>query len=261
MRTLLELSSLSPIRKAVWAFLTLLLFNLIWLPPFDFLAFAKHFFDPAEDRSLTAGISVVVPIALALLSLAACLGWILQAFSTIIYRRYVYSRLVQRYGHDITLSYLLSPRHLWLIRPLRYLSYAFTLGLVLFLCLCGWFRISSLEDVDAYRGMAAECHPVWRAFACRQFSQGDSAKELSQAYPPTDRVAFGRYTILRYDKEHRVNGGAFTSFSVIARDDQLISAGAVSCTWHLIFFDKEDPQLDREYQSYREAKLKEHEDF
>jgi hypothetical protein len=204
---------------------------------------------------------VVIPIALALLGLACFLGWLLQGIGVLMYALWVYPPLVRRYGCSITLGHLFSPRRLWAFRWFRFHAYAFSAALALLLGFCVIFRISSLADVDAYRGMAAECHPVWRAFACRQFSLGDSAADLARMHPPTESDIFGRYTILRYDKKHRTGGGGFTSFSVVSRDGRLIAAGAASCTWRLNFFDTEDTRLRHEYMRYREARLQEREDL
>ncbi len=261
MRKLLHLFSLWPVNKTAWVMLTLVLFALLWLPPFDFYAFAEDFFDPAEQGSLHEGIRVVLPIALALFGLTSFLGWLLQGIGVLMYARWVYPRLVRRHGPGITLGKLLTPRRLWAFRKFRFSTYAGGTCLALLLFLGVLLRITSVADVDAYRGMAAECHPVWRAFACRQFSLGDSAAELARVHPPTESDAFGRYTILRYDKKHRTGGGGFTSFSVVSRDGQLIAAGAASCTWRLNFFDTKDPQLDREYLRYREAMLPKREDL
>ncbi len=47
---------------------------------------------------------------------------------------------------------------------------------------CLFFRIYKPADFTAYRGMAAECHPVWKEFARRKFSMGDSSAELTSLF-------------------------------------------------------------------------------
>jgi len=56
---------------------------------------------------------------------------------------------------------------------------------------CAFFRISNLEDIEAYREMARECHPVWKQLALRRFGRGDAAQELFRRFPPTHREEFG----------------------------------------------------------------------
>lgn len=111
---------------------------------------------------------------------------------------------------------------------------------------CAFFRIWRPRDVEAYLGMASECHPVWRQFAFRHFGAGDSARDLLQRYPPSRREEFGRYGVYWYYHGDS-NGIPFTGLSVVTRDGKLLSAGAGSCTWQFSFFQTEDTELDRQY--------------
>jgi len=122
---------------------------------------------------------------------------------------------------------------------------------------CAFFRIWHPRDIEAYFGMASECHPAWRQFAFRHFGAGDSASDLLQRYPPDRREEFGRYGVYRYYKGDS-NGIPFTGLSVVARDGKLLSAGAGSCTWRFSFFQKEDAELDRQYAVYMKER---HEGF
>ena len=116
--------------------------------------------------------------------------------------------------------------------------------LIVVVSLCAFFRVSRPADLEAYRGMAAECHPVWRAFAFRQFSRGDSTNALFARFPPTRREEFGRYGIYRYGE------AGFTGLSVVTKDGKLLSAGAGSCTWQFSFFQTKDGELEQQYATF-----------
>jgi hypothetical protein len=60
---------------------------------------------------------------------------------------------------------------------------------------CTFLRISHPQDIEAYSGMAWECHPVWKQFALRRFGAGDSAQKLFRRFSPTRRLEFGRYGV------------------------------------------------------------------
>ena len=89
-----------------------------------------------------------------------------------------------------------------------------TVVVVLLAC-CIFFRISRASDVDAYIGMASECHPIWKQFALRRFGAGDSAAELFRKFTPDRREEFGRYGCYSY---FRGPGGLqFTGLIVTTR--------------------------------------------
>jgi hypothetical protein len=249
MRTPFRIPTLLPTNRAAWSVVTLLLFSLLWLPPFDFLDLSRELFDSGRGGSAVEGIRVVVPISLALLGVACVVAWGIQGVGCVAFRRWVYPRLERRYGAGVALGYIVSPRRLWAGRWFRRAVFASAASLVVLLSLCAFFRVWHPRDLEAYRGMAAECHPVWRAFAFRQFARGDSTTALFAKYPPTRREEFGRYGVYHY------GGPGFTGFYVVTRDGRLLTAGAGSCTWTFTFFETTDRQLDRDYEAYMEERL------
>jgi hypothetical protein len=112
---------------------------------------------------------------------------------------------------------------------------------------CAFCRIRRPQDLQAYLGMASECHPVWKQFAFRRFGEGDSALELIRRFPPTHRQEFGQYGIYRYSASPESLD--FTSLTVVARDGKLLGAAAGSCTWRFEFFGTKDPELNRQYEA------------
>lgn len=122
---------------------------------------------------------------------------------------------------------------------------------------CAFLRVSGPADIEAYLGMASECHPVWKQFALRRFGPGDSAQELFRRFPPTRRLEFGRYSIYSYDLDPA--GFSFTKLAVVTRDGRLLSAQSGSCTWEFTFFQTQDPELDREYASFIRERHREQE--
>jgi hypothetical protein len=111
---------------------------------------------------------------------------------------------------------------------------------------CAFLHISHPRDIEAFLGMASECHPVWRQFALRKFGPGDSAQRFLSQFPPTRRVEFGRYGVYSYGTGSN-SLLSFTSLSVVTRDGNLISARSGSCTWQFTFFSTADPEFDRQY--------------
>ena len=191
------------------------------------------------------GVRVVGPISLALLGIACVMAWGIQGVGVAAFRRWAYPRLERRYGAGVALSHIVSPKRWWTGRWFRRGVFSSATCLVALLALCAFFRAWSPADLEAYQGMAAECHPVWRAFAFRQFSRGDSTAALFAKFPPTRREEFGRYGIYHYHPAE-----SFTGVTVIARDGRLLAAGAGSCTWSFAFFETADPQLDSDYRAY-----------
>jgi hypothetical protein len=123
---------------------------------------------------------------------------------------------------------------------------------------CVFFQIRHPSDVSAYLGMAAEVHSVWREFAMRRFTAGDSAKDLVRLYPPKIAEEFGRYAVYRY---HTADDGSLpmSGLQVTARDGKLLSAQAGSCTWQFTFFETPDPLIDQEYRNYWDERRKKRE--
>ncbi len=137
----------------------------------------------------------------------------------------------------------------WLRTTRGRLSLVAVFTLVVFGAACAFLRISRPRDLEAFLGMASECHPVWRQFAFHRFKAGDSAQELFRRFPPTWRQEFGRYGIYSFS-DGPSNSIAFTSLSVVTKDGKLISAASGSCTWQFTFFTTEDPELDRQYAAF-----------
>ena len=116
--------------------------------------------------------------------------------------------------------------------------------------LCAFLRIHRVADIDAYAGMAAECHPIWKEFAFRRFGFGDSAVDMLRRFPPTRREEFGRYGIYSFTMGTS-NELDWTVLTVVAREGKLIAAGAGSCTWQFPFFTTVDPELNGQYKNYQ----------
>lgn len=251
MRAPFHIPTFLPTNTAAWAIVTLLLFSLLWLPPFGFLYLSRELFDPGVGGGMAEGVQAIVPISLAVLGVACVVAWGIQGVGVAAFRRWVYPRLERRYGEGVMLNYIVSPRRLWAGRWFRYSVFASFGCLIILLSLCAFFGVWRPLDVNAYRGMATECPPVWRAFAFRQFSRGDSTSALFTKYPPTQIEEFGRYGIYYYGQQ---GFGGFP-FMVITRDSRLLAAAAGSCTWRFTFFETADPQLARDYQAYMQDRL------
>jgi hypothetical protein len=134
----------------------------------------------------------------------------------------------------------------------RRFAIATVLLVVMAIGTCAFFRISRPVDIEAYFGMATECHPVWRAFALRRLSAGDPASELLSRFPPSRRDEFGRYGV--YDYNPSPDSLGFSGLRVVTRDGKLLTAESGSCTWHFTFFRTEDSDLDAQYAAYCEER-------
>lgn len=142
----------------------------------------------------------------------------------------------------------MNPRSLWSGKSKKWLVGGGATALAV-LASCAFLRISCPHDVEAYFGMASECHPLWRQFAFRRYGAGDSATDLLRRYPPSYREEFGRYGVYRYYKG-KPDGIAFTGLSVVTSDGKLVSAGAASCDWQFTFFHTQDPDINRQYEAF-----------
>jgi hypothetical protein len=145
----------------------------------------------------------------------------------------------------------MSMRH-WNDKRARRIACAAISLVLLALGACAFFRVSGPADIEAYRGMAAECHPIWKQFALRRFSEGDSAAELFRRFPPNYKEEFGRYGVYSYYQND--DGIPFTSLGVVTRDGRLLNAETASCTWRFTFFQTEDAELDRQFTAYHKEK-------
>ncbi len=122
------------------------------------------------------------------------------------------------------------------------------LAALIFFGACAFLRISSTSDLEAYAGMASECHPVWKLFALRRFGPGDSVERLFRKFPPSRRQEFGRYGLYSFNTSP--SGISFTGFGIITKDGKLLSAGAGSCTWRFTFFNTPDAEFNRQYAAF-----------
>jgi hypothetical protein len=147
------------------------------------------------------------------------------------------------------------PRHLWSNKKARRLGVVAALFSIAAIGCCVFFRITRPADIEAYRGMASECHPIWKQFALRRFGAGDSTAELLRRFSPDRREEFGRYGIYSYYAG--AGGIPFTSLRVVTRDGKLLSAESGSCTWRFSFFRTEDPELDRQFAELVQGRIAE----
>ncbi len=144
-------------------------------------------------------------------------------------------------------------RPLWPAKRAARVALVATLALALFVGACAFLRISRPRDLEAYLGMASECHPVWKHFALRRFGPGDSAHELFRRFPPTSRSEFGRYGIYSFSLGPP-GSISFTTVSVVTKDGKLLTAQSGSCTWQFTFFRTEDRGLDRQYAAFMQQR-------
>lgn len=121
-------------------------------------------------------------------------------------------------------------RRRWSARHVRAIGLTFACCVCVLWGLASYFRVSSLRDLRAYGGMAAECHPVWKDLVFRRIRPGDNIAVTLKAMPPDSREHLGGYSIYDY-------GGGFTSLRIYTKDDEIVAAGAGSCTWSYAFFD------------------------
>ena len=152
--------------------------------------------------------------------------------------------------HDVRQKYAtaMNTHHLWSNKKARRFTIAAALFIAPAIGFCAFLRISRPADLDAYLGMASECHPVWRQFALRRFNAGDSTAGLFAHFPPSRKEEFGRYGIYWYYQNS--DGIPFTGLAVVTRDGRLLSAESGSCTWRFAFFRTADPDLDIQYAAY-----------
>lgn len=104
--------------------------------------------------------------------------------------------------------------------------------------------------------MASSFHPIWKQFAFRYFSAGDSAKHLFQRFSPNRKEEFGRYGVYDfYPGDPNEIVLSFVGLTVTTKDGTLSSAKAWSCTWQFTFFETSDPEFDKEYAAFAKQRL------
>ena len=146
----------------------------------------------------------------------------------------------------------MNARHHWWNKKPRF-TIAAAVFITLTIACCAFLRIARPADIQAYFGMAGECHPVWKQLALRRFSAGDPAAELFRRFPPNHGEEFGRYGVYSYYSSPE--GIQFTGLNVVTRDGKLLSAQAASCTWQFIFFRTADSDLDVQYAAHYKETL------
>ena len=142
----------------------------------------------------------------------------------------------------------------WLRKRNKWLVSGALVCVGLTICTFVFLRISHPRDIEAYFGMATECHPVWREFAVRRFSAGDSAAEFLRQFPPTQREEFGRYGYYSYYQSSDPDVLHFSGLSVITYDGKLSSASAGGCTWQFKFFTSDDTDFYKQLEAYHQTK-------
>ena len=105
---------------------------------------------------------------------------------------------------------------------------------------CWQLRIWSTEDIKAYYGMSAECHPVWMELNSGRIRSGQSVEEVIRQTQPTQVHRFGEFVDLEYQKHPTADGIPFTNLMIVAQNGKLITAAAGSCTWTKRFFGTEE---------------------
>jgi hypothetical protein len=135
-----------------------------------------------------------------------------------------------------------------MFRALRSAALAVLFASSIALALCWHTGIWSWHDYEVYREMSKECHPVWRDLWAGRIKEGDALNEVTLRTLPARIERFRRFARLSY-----YQGMSFTGITVIAKDEKLITAGAWSCCWNVVFFDRMSPDDNREFLAAFEA--------
>lgn len=126
-------------------------------------------------------------------------------------------------------------------------------GLVLIvlvaLAVCAFeFRIYSWRDLQIYRMMSHECHPVWRDLHWGRIHSGHDVEEVIAATKPVRVERYGEFVKLSYQE-----GLCFTGVTIGAKNGRVASAAAWSCTWNRVFFNELTDEDDKAYAAAYEA--------
>jgi hypothetical protein len=117
---------------------------------------------------------------------------------------------------------------------------------------CAWyFRIWSWRDLQVYRMMSRECHPIWEDLHWGRISAGQDVEAVIAQTKPVRVERFGNYVMLGYQE-----GLCFTGITLVARDGKLVAASAWSCTWDRTFFDTLSSEAWQAYSRAFEVHLK-----
>jgi hypothetical protein len=111
--------------------------------------------------------------------------------------------------------------------------------LLLALVASAWyFRIWSWRDLQVYKMMSRECHPVWKDLHFGRIYSGQDVEEIIAATKPQRVDRCGGFVILSYQKSISGEGICFTGVTITAKNGRLACACAWSCGWDRLFFDE-----------------------
>ncbi len=124
------------------------------------------------------------------------------------------------------------------------------LGFLLFALLASawYYRIWSWRDLQIYREMSRECHPVWKDLYWGRIQAGQDVEEVIAATDPVRVERYGEYVRLHYQPAL-----SFGGVTITAKRGRLASAWAGSCTWDRTFFNELTPEDDDRYREAYEA--------
>ena len=89
-----------------------------------------------------------------------------------------------------------------------------------------------MRDVTAYRGMIAECHPVWKDLVFGRIYTNQPLDVVIETTKPIGLERYGRFTVVSYHPPM-----SYTNVWITAKDGRIIQAAAGSCCWDRVFFD------------------------
>jgi hypothetical protein len=115
------------------------------------------------------------------------------------------------------------------------------------------------RDRQIYAAMSRECHPIWQELYSGRIHAGQSVDEVIALTRPIRVDMFENYAVLNY--QHSGDGGlCFSGVTIVARDRNLISGEAWSCTWNRPFFKQWSPGEEgafwKRYDSHRALVLR-----
>jgi hypothetical protein len=116
--------------------------------------------------------------------------------------------------------------------------FKFLAGLILLptaaLLSCAWYyKVWSWYDLQVYRMMSHECHPVWKDLHRGRVHAGQDVEDTIADTKPVRVERYGEFVRLSYQEALSFSGVAIT-----AKDGRLVHAIAWSCTWHREYFDE-----------------------
>lgn len=101
---------------------------------------------------------------------------------------------------------------------------------LVFVCLAWFFRVSSLQHLEAYQFMYEYAPPVWKELVLRKIYPGQSAQAVISASVPTAIYQLNNYSMIVYGT------CSFDRIILVAKDDVIMSAKS-ECGADFTFFD------------------------